>query len=69
MAKLKKEQNVALDIIDFIHFFDVYNLVSLSDDKNEFYDLLLDLIDTEIKSHTINIYYYNIIKNYFICVI
>ncbi|WP_244783310.1 hypothetical protein [Acinetobacter sp. F-1] len=67
MAKLKKEQNVALDIIDFIHFFDVYNLVSLSDDKNEFYDLLLDLIDTEIKSHRINIDSYQILKHYLIC--
>lgn len=67
MAKLTKQQELALDIIDFIHFYDIYHMVSMSVEQEEYFSKVSELIKEEIKNKHISSELTQVFKHYLIC--
>lgn len=67
MTILTKQQNSALDIIDFIHFFDIYYMVSACIEQEHYFDEILYLINEEIKNNYFEDELEQIFKHYLIC--
>ena len=67
MTTLTRQQNSALDIIDFIHFFDIYYMVSACEEQEKYFEEILDLINDEIRNKGIDEKFAQIFKHYLIC--
>ena len=67
MTTLTKQQNSALDIIDFIHFFDIYYMVSACEEQEHYFEEILYLINQESQNNYFKGELEQIFKHYLIC--
>ncbi len=67
MPKLTEIQNIALEIVDYLYFYDIASMETFSEEKKQIYIDLLRAIDHVLSERNLSNERYEVYKHYLLC--
>jgi len=67
MPKLNEVQNNALEVVDYLYFYDIVALETFNEEKKEVYSCLLNSIEHILSYRNLSSKQYEIYKHYLLC--